>query len=225
MRALTLLSGGIDSATCLYIANRDNAEVAAISVDYGQRHHREMESARAICHKLGCDHQILKIPHISNSKLTDPDSDIPNLRYDQIQGVSPSYVPFRNGLMLSYLASIAQAQGYDRIYFGAHAEDAANDAYPDCTLHFVGAMAAAIYIGTYHAVRLVAPFIESNKDQIIEQGARLGVPYDLTWSCYKGEALHCGQCPTCHARAMAFERAGVIDPTTYAHDPKLVGVV
>ena len=102
------------------------------------------------------------------------------------------------------------------IYFGAHAEDAKNWAYPDCTPEFIGAMACAIYIGTYKAVRVNAPLTYITKGQTIEWGTKLNVPYALTWSCYKGEELHCGTCPTCRSRKTAFAEAGVVDPTVYA---------
>jgi 7-cyano-7-deazaguanine synthase len=101
------------------------------------------------------------------------------------------------------------------IYWGAHAEDAAGGAYPDCTVEFVGAMACAIDIGTAHFVRLVAPFVAMSKAEVVAYGASLGVPYDLTWSCYRGGDLHCGTCPTCRARRAAFRNGGVIDPTKY----------
>jgi 7-cyano-7-deazaguanine synthase len=135
------------------------------------------------------------------------------------------YVPFRNGFMISALASYVQGQfqhslNKDKadwaIYFGAHAEDALNWAYPDCTPEFIGAMANAVYVGTYHKVRLITPLQWMNKADIIRKGTELNVPWNLTWSCYAGGSLHCGVCPTCRARRQGFIAAGVNDPTPYA---------
>lgn len=229
-KAFVLLSGGIDSSTCLGFAVRDHgrANVTAISIDYGQRHLKEMEQAQKVAEYFSVAHEIHPIVGIPKAGLTDHNAHIPNVSYQELTGVSPTYVPFRNGQLISRIAGIAQHRvdalnkaipefkESAEIYFGAHAEDAAGDAYPDCRLDFVGAMAAAVYIGTYHAVRVRAPLIEMHKDDIVRVGIALGVPYHLTWSCYKGERLHCGICPTCRARKAGFEKAGVSDPTQYA---------
>jgi 7-cyano-7-deazaguanine synthase len=234
-KAYVLLSGGIDSSTCLAFAVRDHgrANVTAISIDYGQRHVREMAQAKKVADYMSVSHEIHPIIGIPKAGLTDHNAEIPNVSYQELTGVSPTYVPFRNGQLISRIAGIAQHRidalnkAYretgasihnitGEIYFGAHAEDAAGDAYPDCRLDFVGAMAAAVYIGTYHAVRVRAPLIEMFKDDIVLAGTRLGVPWHLTWSCYKGEELHCGICPTCRARKAGFEKANVKDPTEYA---------
>jgi 7-cyano-7-deazaguanine synthase len=230
---LVLLSGGIDSSTCLAAAIRDCGRhgVIGISIDYGQRHAKEMQQAKKVCDYFTVRHEIHPIVGIPKAGLTDHNADIPNISYQELSGVSPTYVPFRNGQLISKIAGIAahrveelnkkagnvESEKYEgRIYFGAHAEDAAGDAYPDCRLDFVGAMASAVYIGTYHQVRLKAPLIEMFKGEIIALGQNLGVPWHLTWSCYKGEELHCGVCPTCRARKAGFEKAGVKDPTVYA---------
>ena len=221
-KAYVCLSGGLDSSTVLAIAvaNHGPEEVTAISIDYGQRHKKELEQAALVCKDFGVEHRNIQLPNIPKSMLTDATSEVPKMSYSDIQGVSPTYVPFRNGLMLATLASIASPQPNSdeeaHIYFGAHAEDAANDAYPDCRLDFIGTMGAAIYIGSYHRVRLHAPLIEMSKADVVCKGDELGVPFELTWSCYKGEELHCGECPTCLARKAAFEEAGVPDPTEYA---------
>jgi len=256
-RAFVLLSGGMDSTTCLYIAKERYREVEAVSVDYGQKHKKEMVFAREHCHSLGIKHSILSIGGILSGigvMLTDSDTAIPNVSYDEIHGVSPTYVPFRNGTLLSVITAIAQKWVMHRIdgmvipnlvpnqpekvafareqalradaldvmkdsvgvFFGAHAEDAHNWAYPDCTPEFIGAMANAIYTGTYYTVRLNAPLMSLDKTQVVEWGTKLGVPWEKTWSCYKGEDRHCGQCPTCQSRRKAFIQAGVEDPTEYA---------
>jgi len=243
-RAYVLLSGGVDSTTCLFKAIEHmksvDGVVEAFSMDYGQRHSTEMARARLICSKVGVAHSVINMQGLmgTTSMLTDASQEVPDISYADISGVSPTYVPFRNGLMLSRLAAKAQEyvttvikdfekeagehapQSYTEdlvtLYFGAHAEDAQNWAYPDCTPEFAGAMANAIYIGTYRTVRLLTPFNYSTKGEIITAGAKLNVPYELTWSCYKGDEKHCGVCPTCRARKEAFKEAGVVDPTEYA---------
>lgn len=232
VKAFVLLSGGIDSSTCLRIAADEFGvgAVEGISINYGQRHIRETVCAQEQCSLLGVPHHLLDLRGlVPQTMLTDKDAEVPNISYGEIKGVSPTYVPFRNGLMLSAITSYvagrqAQAQLPPApqdlpewaIYFGAHAEDAANWAYPDCTPEFIGAMANAIHIGTYYGVRLHTPLEWCDKKTIIQWGDRLGVDWEKTWSCYKGEALHCGVCPTCRARRDGFVAAGVTDPTKYA---------
>lgn len=212
-------------------------KVVAYSVDYGQRHAREMQAAKDICKLNDIEHRIMHLNGMMTGMLVGDSQEVPNKSYAELEpGISPTYVSFRNGLMLARLT--AEAQSYTMnldhemnsddptakfdvsdsvwIYFGAHAEDAENWAYPDCTPEFAGAMANAIYIGTYRTVRLLTPFNYSSKTDIIKKGAELNVPYELTWSCYKGEEKHCGVCPTCRARKEAFTLAGVVDPTAYA---------
>jgi 7-cyano-7-deazaguanine synthase len=254
--AYVLLSGGIDSSTCVSEAIKTVGQrnVRCVSIDYGQRHKRELEFAKKVAAYYARPHEILPVS-IPRSMLTDPSIDVPNISYSQITGVSPTYVPFRNGLMLSTLASHIAGRHfdptraylgnppalrtneetgeqekmpnpeYDRdvlLYFGAHAEDAAGWAYPDCTPEFIGAMANALYVGTYHKLRLITPWAYMMKDQIVKRGTELGTPYHLTWSCYKGGEEHCGTCSTCRSRRGAFVLAGVEDPTHYAADPEPV---
>jgi 7-cyano-7-deazaguanine synthase len=238
-KSFVLLSGGIDSTTCLAIANafhdKHGGTVEAISIDYGQRHLKETICAAEICDRYGIKHQVLDCKGaLGSSMLTDPNVKVPDISYDDITGISPTYVPFRNGFMLARLAAHAQLYvntvdkifaGWDpkpalddlvTLYFGAHSEDAKNWAYPDCTPEFIGSMANAIYIGTYRSVRLLTPLAYLDKSQVVEWGSKLGAPYDISWSCYKGEVEHCGTCPTCRSRKDAFRIAGVLDPTKYA---------
>lgn len=234
-RAFVLLSGGLDSSTVLATAVKDyHPSVEAVSIDYGQRHKKEMDFAVKQAQAWDVPHVTIKLPPslLSGTMLTDHEVAIPNVTYDQIEGVSPTYVPFRNGLMLSLLTARAQkwvdgankrwipTSGSGRpeafVYFGAHAEDAQNWAYPDCTPEFIGAMANAIYVGSYQQVRLVTPFMWAGKAAIVKLGTRLGVDFKNTWSCYAGGEFHCGKCPTCYARQKAFADAGVSDPTVYA---------
>lgn len=233
-KAFVLLSGGIDSTTVLYSVERSKQWewIEGVSVFYGQRHVKEIEYALRSCNELGITHRVLDIASIMpNSMLTDRRVPIPNKSYSDISGVSPTYVPFRNGLLLSTVTARAQKWVNDErkahedvdpstisagIFFGAHAEDALNWAYPDCTPEFIGAMAAAIYVGSYHAVRLHAPLAEMGKADIVRKGDELGVDWKNTWSCYAGGERHCGVCPTCRARRDGFEKAGIEDPTEYA---------
>lgn len=231
-KAFVLLSGGLDSTTVLAMALADEtwtAGVEAVSINYGQRHAKEMLYAKRSCDLYGINHTILDMPALlAGSMLTDPSIEIPKIKYEDIEGVSPTYVPFRNGLMLSMLTAHAQKwvnESADKlvplreagIYFGAHAEDAQNWAYPDCTPEFIGAMAGAIYIGSYRAIRLFTPIMWMQKWEIVKTGDRLAVPFQHTWSCYAGGEFHCGECPTCHARQAAFKIARVQDPTRYAN--------
>lgn len=216
-KVLVLFSGGLDSTVVLTKAYHEytNRNIHAISLNYGQRHSIELERARMICKLFEVDHETIKIPTISSSILTDASAEIPDIGYKDIEGISPMYVPFRNGLMLATLASYAQAHAFDEIWYGAHAEDAHNWAYPDCTPEFNGAMANAIYIGTYEKVRLITPFQWHRKFEIVKEGFKLGAPLGTSWSCYKGGEYHCGTCATCRARKEAFKLAGVIDTTVY----------
>jgi 7-cyano-7-deazaguanine synthase len=229
-KAFVLLSGGIDSATCLAIAlkqfsHKSGDSVVAVSVNYGQRHVKEIEYAKLLAHHYDIEHQMVILGPQPKSNLTDPNGVIPNVSYAEMgSGASPSYHHFRNGQFLSAIAAHASSQLSDSapdpdregvIYIGVHAEDAQNWAYADCTPEFIGAMANAIYIGTYRQIRLKAPLLEMSKAKVLEKGNLLGVPYHLTWSCYKGGEYHCGICPTCRARKDAFREARMSDPTRY----------
>lgn len=233
MLAYVLLSGGIDSTTCLYQAieefGKDN--VRGLSLNYGQRHSREIMAANAICSVVNIPHRVETLAQQPPSMLTVVEQDIPNVSYDEIEGVSPTYVPFRNGQLLSYATALLAADldgpdGYTggALFFGAHAEDAAGWAYPDCTPEFIGAMANAIQVGTYFKCRLFTPLEWMTKQQIISLGTYLNVPWELTWSCYKGGNNHCGVCPTCRARHDGFVKALVTDPTIYEQPPEVMDV-
>lgn len=228
-RAYVLLSGGMDSTTCLFLAiSQYGAEnVKAFSVDYGQLHRREMNFAGMVCYEQGVDHRIIALAPQPPSPLTDQKKNdaIPDKDYSELSGVSPSYHYFRNGQLLSLLAAWAESDLGDSdkgiIYAGQHAEDAANWAYPDCTPEFLGAMANAIFIGTYQRIRFAAPLEWMTKADVVRLGDRLGVPWAKTYSCYHGGEEHCGVCPTCRARRQAFIDAGVADPTVYMEsEPK-----
>lgn len=220
VKAFALLSGGLDSTVALARAVHEfgRTMTEAVSVDYGQRHVKELLCAKQIADYYSIPHRVLTIEDMPKSMLTDKDAPIPNMSYGDLpEGVSPTYVPFRNGQLLGKITALASMyEGPAVIFAGMHAEDAARDAYPDCNMAFLGAMAAAIYIGTYHKVRLNVPFVSMTKAEIVLQGEVLDAPLHLTWSCYAGGAYHCGTCPTCRARKDAFDTAKISDPTVYA---------
>lgn len=222
MRKIVLLSGGVDSSTCLAVALQDcePGEVLAVNMYYGQRHVREMKSAKKIADYYGVALVELNLAQIfaySDCSLLDGRSEeVPEGAYAEQQAENPgkpvsTYVPFRNGLMLSAAASIAVSVGAEEIYYGAHADDAAGNAYPDCSVPFTDAMNQAIYEGTGGKVKIVAPFVSLNKAGVVKKGLELGVPYALTWSCYKGGDKPCGKCGTCIDREKAFKENGVKD--------------
>lgn len=231
-KVFCLLSGGVDSSTTLAIAALDfpDASLEAVTVDYGQRHLKEMQSAAKIAEYYEANHHILDLQGLLSGMLVDKGEEneaIPDVSYaDLAPGISPTYVSFRNGTMLSLIAARAQAWVMSMeaagevaeatIYCGVHADDGVNWAYPDCTPEFIGSMANAILIGTYNKVRLRAPLQYDNKAQIVAKGIGLQVPYGDTWSCYKGEDKHCGTCPTCRSRKEAFELQQITDPVEYA---------
>lgn len=221
--AIVLLSGGLDSTTVAAMVDRqDHGSVLSLSFYYSQRHRGEIDAAKRVADHFGMDHKVLYISLGSgDSVLMNHDSDMPHMTYEEIEqseGVSPTYVPYRNGTFLSHAASVAVASGFDTIYAGVHAEDARGWAYPDCTPEFIGAMQNAIYVGTYHKVRLVAPLQYLMKKEIVAKGLELGAPLHLTLSCYEGTVPACGKCPTCVSRLEAFLANGVRDPIPYEFD-------
>ncbi len=223
MRALVLFSGGVDSTTCLGMAvnmyGREN--VVALSMSYGQKHTKEIEASEKIAKYYEVEHIYLDLEKIFEysdcSLLTHSGKEIPKGEYskqlEETDGEPVStYVPFRNGLFLSCAASIAISKNCDIIYYGAHSDDAAGNAYPDCSDEFNNAMNEAIYVGSGKQVRIEAPFVRMNKAQVVKKGLELNVPYEHTWSCYEGSDKPCGVCGTCIDRIRAFESNAVKDP-------------
>lgn len=223
MKALVLSSGGVDSTTCLAIAveKYGSENVVTLSVSYGQKHAKEIEAARKVAEYYHVEHleiDLAKIFEYSNcSLLTHSKEDIPKESYaEQLEKTNgtpvSTYVPFRNGLFLSTAASIALSKGCGIIYYGAHSDDAAGNAYPDCSSEFHNAISNAIYLGSGNQLKLRAPFVNLAKSEVVKLGLELGVPYHLTWSCYEGGEKPCGKCGTCIDRRNAFELNGVSDP-------------
>lgn len=223
MRALVLCSGGLDSTTLLALAVEKfgNENVYALSISYGQRHEKELKAARDVARYYGVEQRFLDLSAIfsdsSCSLLAHSDQDIPKESYAEQLEQSPTslvstYVPFRNGLFLSSAASMALSLECSVLYYGAHHDDWAGNAYPDCSLDFVNAMNEAIVLGTGGELHMEAPFVQWSKADIVKKGLELNVPYELTWSCYEGGDKPCGVCATCIDRARAFELNGIIDP-------------
>lgn len=223
MKALVLFSGGLDSTTCLALAIEKYGadEVLALSVSYGQKHTKEIEAAKAIAKHYGVKLQTLDLAEIfadsDCSLLKGSSQEVPKESYaEQLDAANgkpvSTYVPFRNGLFLSSAASIALSHGCEVIYYGAHADDAAGSAYPDCSQEFNDAINSAIYLGSGGQLRVEAPFVGKTKADVVAEGLRLNAPYALTWSCYEGGEKPCGLCGTCRDRAAAFAANGVNDP-------------
>ena len=230
MKALVLFSGGLDSTTCLALAvEKYGAEnVIALSVFYGQKHDKEIQAARKIAEYYGVELKSLDLTAIfadsDCSLLSKNDEAIPEESYaEQLSktGGKPvsTYVPFRNGLFLASAASIALSNGCSVIYYGAHSDDAAGNAYPDCSDKFNNAMNEAIFTGSGEQLSIEAPFVSMTKADVVKTGLRLNVPFELTWSCYEGGEKACGVCGTCRDRLRAFRENGLTDPLEYEEVP------
>jgi 7-cyano-7-deazaguanine synthase len=223
MKALVLFSGGVDSSTCLGLAVQKYGKenVIALSVSYGQKHTKEIAASDAVANYYGVEHIKLDLSSMfqfSNcSLLSHSTEEIPEQSYaEQIAHTDgkpvSTYVPFRNGLFISSAAAIALSKDCGVIYYGAHSDDAAGNAYPDCSDVFNEAMNKAVYEGSGHQLKIEAPFVNMNKAQVVKTGLEIGVPYELTWSCYEGKDEPCGKCGTCIDRQKAFELNGTTDP-------------
>lgn len=223
MKALVLFSGGVDSTTCLGIAvDKYGAEnVIALSVAYGQKHDKEIRAAEKISAHYGVEFRTLDLALIfadsDCSLLSSSSEEIPQETYaEQLAktGGKPvsTYVPFRNGLFLASAASIALSNDCGVIYYGAHSDDAAGNAYPDCSAEFNEAMNTAVWLGSGKQLKIEAPFVSLTKAEVVKKGLELNVPYELTWSCYEGGDRPCGVCGTCRDRIAAFRANGVTDP-------------
>lgn len=223
-KALVVHSGGLDSTVCLSLALKEHDSVETVSFYYGQKHTTELDHAKQIADAFKIQQHLIHLPTIfagGDSTLIEANQiDNPRGSYEDVQDiegeqVSPTYVPYRNGNLLSMATSVALGLGADTIYAGMHAEDAAHWAYPDCTPEFLGAMANAIYIGSYRKVRLVTPLQWLSKSDIVNLGLTLNTPFELTLSCYDGKVPACGTCPTCVGRIQAFQANGQVDPIPY----------
>ena len=206
----------MDSVTALHWARAHHTVVAAISFDYGAKHNaREVPFAAEHAAKLGVRHELVTLDFVNRlfaSDLLTSGGDIPEGHYEAAN-MKQTVVPFRNAVMLSIATGFAESAGAEGLVIAAHGGDHA--IYPDCREAFMRAMGDAMRLGTYAGIALLRPFIAFTKGRIVADGAKLGVDFARTWSCYKGAAVHCGKCGTCVERREAFIEAGVPDPTVY----------
>lgn len=215
--SLIILSGGMDSVTMLY-EYADSIELA-VSFDYGSNHNeREIACAALHCRKLEIEHLVIDLSFIGryfHSSLLEGADAVPDGDYD-FDNMKSTVVPFRNGIMLSAAAGLAESHGLTRVMIANHSGDHA--IYPDCRASFIKAMATAISEGTYDNIMLYAPYTMLTKAEIAVRGKNLGIDYSQTYSCYKGGEKHCGQCGTCRERRAALAEAGIADNTDYCDD-------
>ncbi|MDP9380334.1 MAG: 7-cyano-7-deazaguanine synthase QueC [Chloroflexota bacterium] len=219
-KAVAIVSGGMDSVTLAYLLCSEGYDLHLLSVDYGQRHRKELEYARSCAGRLGAIFHIADLSGVGKllkgSALTD-DIPVPHGHY-AAENMAVTVVPNRNAIMLSVAYGVAVAEEAELVATGVHSGD--HFVYPDCRPAFIAAFDAMQRLAVegfgHPELRLYAPFVNIGKHDITSIGARLGVPYQDTWSCYEGSELHCGRCGTCVERKEAFELASVPDPTVYA---------
>ena len=219
-RAVVLVSGGLDSATCLAIAKNQGFRCYALSFDYGQRHHAELLAANRVSAELGAvEHKVIRLDlrGIGGSALTDDSIDVPT---KAVKGIPVTYVPARNTVFLSLALAWAEVLGAQDIYIGVNAVDYSG--YPDCRPAFIEAFEKTANLATKAGIEgkpfhIHTPLIDLSKAQIIQQGIALGIDYGLTVSCYAADenGLACGGCDSCRLRAAGFKDALVADPTKY----------
>ncbi len=219
-KAVVLLSGGLDSTTCMAQAIADGCEPTGLSFRYGQRHTKELTSAANVCKFYKVPHVIIDLNLSSfRSALTWEDMDVPMDREGELDEEIPvTYVPARNIVFLSIAAGLCESIDADRIYIGVNAVDYSG--YPDCTPEFIKAFQHTLEVGTKagkegHPIQIVTPIGMDSKADIVRRGKRLGAPLHLTWSCYNGGEKACGHCDSCRLRLAGFKEAGYEDEIPY----------
>lgn len=212
---VVIYSGGMDSFTLLHRALAQGLDVHALSFDYGQRHVRELECAGAVCQSLSIPHKIIDIRSLSavmaGSALTS-ELAVPEGHYEE-ESMKATVVPNRNMILLSLATGYAVTAEADAVWYGAHGGDHA--IYPDCRPEFVEKMDAVCRVANYQPVAIEAPFMGSDKGDILAEGLRLGLDYSQSWTCYNGRERACGKCGSCVERLEAFAANGVTDPLPY----------
>jgi len=212
MKALLILSGGVDSTTLLYDLLNQGYEVEALTFDYQQKHRKEIECARKTCIKLEINHKILDLKILNDtapSSITRTDWKVPEGHYTE-ESMKQTVVPNRNMVFLSLAAARAIGRGIPHLFYAAHSGDHA--IYPDCRPVFVNAMETALHLCDWHDLTLHAPYLHLSKADIVKIGINLGVDYADTWTCYRGEDRPCGKCGACTEGKEAFAEAGILDP-------------
>lgn len=220
-KAVVILSGGLDSTTCMGIAKAEGYELYPITFDYGQRHRIELENARKVAEFYGVSdrHKVIQLGFLRDfggSALTDDSIDVPREMDETV--IPVTYVPGRNLLFLSIATSYAEVKGAEAIYIGVNALDYSG--YPDCRPEFIAKVEDVIRYATKvgaegGSIKIATPLIHWTKAEIISEGMKLGVPYNLTTSCYNGEEEACGECDSCRLRLKGFADAGLTDPIAY----------
>lgn len=212
-KGIIVVSGGVDSITLLYDKREEIG--LALTFRYGSNHEsREVPCADYHCKRLGIEHRVVDLDFVKmmHSSLLEGAEQIPTGEYEE-ENMRSTVVPFRNGVMLSIACAFAEDQGMDKVFIANHFGD--HDIYPDCTAAFIKGMNEAMVQGTYHHVRVEAPYTGLTKKEIVAIGTKLGVDYSHTWSCYKGGEKACGACGTCRERQEAFRDNGLVDPIPY----------
>ena len=217
MRTLVVCSGGLDSVTLAHKVAREDTLLRLVSFNYGQRHAKELDYARSCAHRLGVGHEVIDISdlgrRLTGSALTDALA-VPEGHYRE-ESMRLTVVPNRNAILLTIAFGLAVAGGAEAVAAAMHGGD--HFIYPDCRPSFMDALASLqrCALEGLASIALSTPFLTWSKARIVREGARLGVPFEETWSCYKGGAHHCGRCGTCVERCEAFSLAGIADPTSY----------
>ena len=216
-KVVVILSGGMDSTTLLYDVVNQGYEVYTLSFDYNQRHSKELYYAEKTCRKLNIPHKIVDLNvlnQLAPSSLTRDDWDVPEGHYED-ENMKQTVVPNRNMVMLSLATSYAISLDAKKLFYGAHAGD--HSIYPDCRKEFIDKMKEVIKICDWKEVELSAPYWDIDKGDIVSIGLKLNVPYEDTWTCYKGLELACGKCGACQERIEAFKKNDIQDIIKYEH--------
>jgi 7-cyano-7-deazaguanine synthase len=216
-KAVVVVSGGLDSTTLLYWVIKEGYEPHVLSFDYGQRHRKELRYARRTCEKLGVKHKVVDLRSIhellQGSALTSKGIAVPEEHYSH-ESQKATIVPNRNAIMLNIAIGYAVSIGAEKVFYAAHYNDRA--IYPDCRWEFVESINTAAKLANDNPrLEIVAPFVHKTKAEIVRIGHELGVPFEETWSCYKGEEKACGVCGTCRERIEAFQLNRLRDPLEY----------
>lgn len=220
MKAIAIVSGGMDSITLAYRLKADGYDLHMLTFDYGQRHLKEIDSARYFADILGAKLDVIDIsniqPLLKGSALTDESIAVPQGHYAE-ETMKQTVVPNRNAIMISMAWGVAVAESAELVALAVHSGD--HHIYPDCRPAFIDSMNAALRIGMEghrtDGLHIYAPYLNVDKGAIAADGKTLNVPYEKTWTCYEGGKIHCGQCGACVERQEAFHLAGVDDKTAY----------